>query len=66
MDNLDNELIEIRELDYPHVQGLYPIGKHSNNWTKESLLFFVASFKRSALTKGFDYGNKFRRDIAKK
>ena len=33
---------------------------------QERLFFFVSSFRKSALTKGFDYGNKVRRDIAEK
>lgn len=49
---------------YPHVQGLYPKGKYKDCWTKYSLLFFTTLMRKSALTKGFDYGNKFRRDIA--
>lgn len=51
-------------IGYPHVQGLYPIGEHSNKWTTKRLQFFAAIFRKTALTKGFDYGNKFRRDIA--
>lgn len=68
-DTVDANTIFYQEypfIGYSHVQGLYPIGKYTNNWTKESLLFFVSSFKKSALIKGFDYGNKFKRDIAKK
>ena len=49
---------------YPHVQGLYPIGEYADRWNKHTLLFFTTVFKRAALSKGFDYGNKFRRDIA--
>lgn len=48
---------------YAHVQGLYPI-KYQEKWNRESLLFFASSFRKTALSKGFDYGNKFRRDIA--
>ena len=33
-------------------------------YKKEHLLFFISVFRKSALSKGFDYGNKFRRDIA--
>lgn len=51
-------------IGYPHVQGLYPIGDYADKWTRETLLFFVSSFRKAALVKGFDYGNKFRRDIA--
>ena len=48
------------------MQGLYPIGEYKELWDRESLQFFCAVFRKSALTKGFDYGNKFRRDIAEK
>lgn len=51
-------------IGYPHVQGLYPIGEYSNCWNENRLLFFISVFRKAALTKGFDYGNKFRRDIA--
>lgn len=49
---------------YPHVQGLYPVGKYQNAWTRGSLQYFVTVFRERALAVGFDYGNKFRRDIA--
>jgi hypothetical protein len=48
---------------YPHVQGLYPI-KFEDKWNQYTYQFFASVFRKSALTKGFDYGNKFRRDIA--
>lgn len=48
---------------YPHVQGLYPL-LYKEQWSANSLKFFVSVFRKAALTKGFDYGNKFRRDIA--
>lgn len=51
-------------IGYPHVQGLYPIGDYANNWEMYTYLFFISVFQKTALTKGFDYGNKFRRDIA--
>lgn len=51
-------------IGYPHVQGLYPQGEYANSWTENRLKFFVSIFRKTALTKGFDYGNKFRRDIA--
>ena len=66
-DTVDANTIFYQEKDfigYPHVQGLYPKGQYKHKWTKYSLMFFAAVFKKSALTKGFDYGNKFRRDIA--
>ena len=49
---------------YAHVQGLYPIGKYKNAWSKQTLQFFVSVFRKKALSMGFDYGNKFRRDVA--
>lgn len=49
---------------YAHVQGLYPVGQYANCWTARSLQFFATSFRKTALRHGFDYGNKFRRDIA--
>lgn len=48
---------------YPHVQGLYPI-KYNDKWNEYTYQFFVSVFRKKAITKGFDYGNKFRRDIA--
>lgn len=48
---------------YPHVQGLYP-KKFEDKWNKLTYHFFVSIFRSSALSKSFDYGNKFRRDIA--
>lgn len=51
-------------IGYPHVQGLYPVGKYQNAWTQGNLQYFVTAFRERALSVGFDYGNKFRRDIA--
>lgn len=48
---------------YPHVQGLYPL-MYEDNWNKYTYSFFVSAFRGTAIAKGFDYGNKFRRDIA--
>lgn len=50
---------------YPHVQGMYPIGKHKDRWTKYSLLFFVSVFRNRALGLNYDYVNKFTRESAK-
>ena len=50
-------------IGYPHVQGLYPT-QYVNNWNKYTYQFFISVFRKIAITKGFDYGNKFRRDIA--
>lgn len=66
-DTVDANTIFYQEKDfigYPHVQGLYPKDPYKDKWKKEHLLFFISSFKKSALAKGFDYGNKFRRDVA--
>ena len=48
---------------YPHVQGLYPL-IYEDKWNEYTYSFFVSVFKGSAISIGFDYGNKFRRDIA--
>ncbi len=50
-------------IGYPHVQGLYPT-QYVNNWNEYTYQFFVSVFRKVAIAKGFDYGNKFRRDIA--
>lgn len=49
---------------YPHVQGMYPIGKYQKRWTQHSLLFFLSVFRRSAFNRRFDYVNKFTRELA--
>lgn len=49
---------------YSHVQGLYPIGNYKEKWTEKSLQFFATMFRCTALNKGFNFGNKFRRDVA--
>ncbi len=49
---------------YAHVQWLYPKSPYQIKRTKNCLLFFCSCFRKSALTKGFDYWNKFRRAIA--
>lgn len=48
---------------YPHVQGLYP-QTYEDKWNEYTYLFLVSVFRKTTTTKGFDYGNKFRRDIA--
>lgn len=66
-DTVDANTIFFQEKDfigYPHVQGLYPIGEYAHKWSENCLRFFASVFRKAALTKGFDYGNKFRRDIA--
>lgn len=67
-DTVDANTIFYQEksfIGYSHIQGLYPIGQYKNTWTKYSLQFFISTFRKKALSLGFDYGNKFRRDIAK-
>lgn len=49
---------------YPHVQGMYPIGKYANDWNEGRLLFFLSVFKTAAVLRGFDYGDKFTRGLA--
>lgn len=56
---------ELPFVGYAHVQGLYPIGKYKDEWTKNSLLFFVSVFKRKAIDSNYDYVNKFTRELAK-
>lgn len=66
-DTVDANTIFYQEYEfigYPHVQGMYPIGKYKDKWNKYSLLFFCSVFRATALRKSFDYDNKFRRDIA--
>ena len=47
---------------YSHIQGMYP---KCDKWTDKSMLFFLTIFKKSAFLLGFDYVNKFTRDIAR-
>lgn len=47
-------------IGYSHVQGLYPYNK--DVWTENSLLYFIAVFKKAAGDK-FDYSVKFTRNI---
>ncbi len=49
---------------YPHVQGMYPKGIYADKWQEKRLLFFLTSFKKSAMLHGFDYAYKFTREIA--
>lgn len=51
---------------YAHVQGMYPIGKYKNSWTKYSYLFFVTIFKSRAIDLNYNYVNKFTRESASK
>ena len=50
-------------IGYPHVQGLYPL-MYEDKWNEYTYSFFISVFRGSAISKRFDYGNKFRRDIA--
>lgn len=50
---------------YAHVQGMYPIGKYKDEWTKYSYLFFVTIFRTKACGLNYDYVNKFTRESAK-
>ena len=68
-DTVDANTIFYQEKDfvgYPHVQALYPTGKNKMCWSRDSLRFFAVSFRKIAITQGFDFGKKFRRDIAVK
>ena len=49
-------------IGYSHVQGMYP---YDNIWTEKSMLFFLTVFKKAAYLLGFDYVNKFTRQLAK-
>ena len=48
---------------YPHVQGVYP-KIYKEHWNKNTWLFFLAVFKSAAIGQGFDYVNKFTRELA--
>lgn len=50
-------------IEYSHVQGMYP--KFDNN-SDEIIQYIMTVFKAKALTKGYNYSNKFRRDDALK
>lgn len=49
-------------IGYSHVQGVYPLDEKL--WNKNSMLFFLAAFRRAAKNYNFDYINKFTREIA--
>ena len=51
-------------IGYPHVQGMYPIGKYQDKWNESTMLFFAIIFKVVARSMGFDYVNKFTRECA--
>lgn len=48
-------------IGYSHVQGMYP---YSSLWNEKSLRYFMTVFKKVALSKDFDYANKFNRKLA--
>ena len=50
---------------YPHVQGMYPIGKYKDKWSEYTYLFFVTLFREKAINLNYDYVNKFTRESAK-
>lgn len=50
---------------YPHVQGMYPIGKYKDKWSEYIYLFFVTLFREKAINLNYDYVNKFTRESAK-
>ena len=67
-DTTSADAIFFQETDfvgYPHIQGMYPIGKHKDKWSKYSLLFFVSVFRNRSLGLNYDYVNKFTRESAK-
>lgn len=67
-DTTSADAIFFQETDfvgYPHVQGMYSIGKYKDKWSKYSLLFFVSVFRNRALGLNYDYVNKFTRESAK-
>lgn len=50
---------------YSHVQGMYPHGIYAEKWSMYSMRFFESVFKSRAKDLGYDYVNKFERDLAK-
>lgn len=67
-DTTTSDAIFYQEKDfigYSHVQGMYPI-KYNDKWSKYSMKFFEVVFRTRAKTLGYDYVNKFTRDLAKK
>ena len=48
---------------YSHVQGMYPI-KYNEKWSKYSMKFFEVIFHSRANTLGYNFINKFTRDLA--
>ncbi|MCI5749061.1 restriction endonuclease subunit S [Clostridium perfringens] len=50
---------------YSHVQVLKPL-QYTEQWTRESLLFFTVVFKKKSSLMNYDYVNKFTRNDALK
>ena len=48
---------------YSHVQGMYPT-KYKDNWDIYSMKFFESVFRSRAKCLGYDYVNKFTRELA--
>ena len=68
-DTVDANTIFYQEYEfigYAHVQGMYPKGNYKQQWNSYCLKFFASVFRETALLKGYNYGNKFRRDNAMK
>lgn len=68
-DTVDANTIFYQEhefIGYAHVQGMYPKDNYKQQWNSYCLKFFASVFRETALLKGYNYGNKFRRDNAMK
>ena len=66
-DTVDANTIFYQEhefIGYAHVQGMYPKDNYKQQWNDYCLKFFASVFRVTALLKGYNYGNKFRRDHA--
>lgn len=49
---------------YSHVQGMYETGEYKGKWTLYSMKFFEAVFHSRANDLGYNYVNKFTRELA--
>lgn len=49
---------------YSHVQGMYPTGKYADKWSMYSMKFFESVFHSRANALGYNYVNKFTRELA--
>ena len=52
-------------IGYSHVQGMYP-KIYKDKWTDNSMRFFLVAFKSRANSLGYNYVNKFTRELAYK